>query len=105
MKHSRERRRNRGFTLVEVLLVLIILVVLASMAVVAYLPMQRRAYIDAAKTQVGLFSTPLEMYQMTIGEFPSSTQGLEALRFAPSDLPNPTKWNGPYLKSDVPKDP
>jgi general secretion pathway protein G len=100
------RRRNSGFTLIEVLLVLVILVVLASLAVVAYGPIQRRAKVDAAKSQVGLFKTPLQTYQMTVGNFPTSAQGLAALIQPPADLPNPTKWDGPYLDTNIlPLDP
>lgn len=95
-------RRRRGFTLIEVLLVLVILVVLASLAVVAYGPIQRRANINAAKSQIGLFKTPLQTYQMTVGSYP---QTLDALRAPPADLANPAKWDGPYLDSDVPLDP
>lgn len=105
MNHPRDRRRKGGFTLIEVLLVLVILVVLASLAVVAYGPIQRRAKVDQAKSQIGLFKTPLQTYQMTIGHFPTSAQGLSALRVPPADLPNPAKWDGPYLESDVPPDP
>ena len=98
-------RRNGGFTLIEVLLVLVILVILASLAVVAYGPIQRRANINAAKSQVGLLKTPLQTYQLTIGSFPTAAQGLQALRTPPADLPNPAKWEGPYLDSDLPLDP
>jgi general secretion pathway protein G len=105
MRHSLRSRRRGGFTLIEVLLVLVILVVLASLAVVAYGPIQRRANVNAAKSQIGLFKTPLQMYQMTVGGYPTTTQGLEALRTAPGDLPNPAKWDGPYLDSPVPSDP
>jgi general secretion pathway protein G len=42
---------------------------------------------------------------MQVGDFPSTAQGLEALRVAPSDLANPDDWAGPYLNKDVPPDP
>ncbi len=101
----RARRRRGGFTLIEVLLVLVILVVLASLAVMAYGPVQRRANIDAARSQIGLFQTPLDMYQLSIGVYPTTGQGLDALRSPPPDLANPAKWDGPYLDSPVPLDP
>lgn len=103
---SRQRRTGRrGFTLVEVLLVLVILVVIASLAVTAYGPIQKRAYINAAKTQIGAFETPLEAYRLNVGDYPSTEQGLEALRTAPGDLANSDKWAGPYLGKPVPLDP
>jgi general secretion pathway protein G len=105
MRYSPKRHRRGGFTLIEVLLVLVILVVLASLAVLAYGPIQRRAHINAAKSQIGLYKTPLQMYQMTVGAYPTTTQGLDALRTAPGDLANASKWDGPYLDSPVPLDP
>jgi general secretion pathway protein G len=98
-------RRDRGFTLIEVLLVLVILVVLASLAVVAYGPIQRKYKIDAAKAQIGLFKTALNTYEFAVGSFPSQQSGLKALRSKPADLQDVSKWDGPYLDSDVPLDP
>ena len=99
------RSRRRGFTLIEVMLVLAILVVMAGMAVMAYGPMQRRANIRAAKTQIGLLKTPLQSFDMAIGSYPTTSQGLESLRTVPGDLANPAKWDGPYIESSVPLDP
>ncbi len=106
MKASRKRRRSRGgLTLVEVLLVLVILMIIASIAVTAYGPIQQKAYIKASKTQVEGFMQPLQLYRMDLGDFPSTNQGLEALRYPPSDLTDESKWQGPYLDRDVPLDP
>jgi general secretion pathway protein G len=99
---TRPANRRRGFTLVEVLLVLVILMIMASLTLLAIGPMQRKAYINSAKTQIGLFKTPLSAYQLDVGSLPAS---LEALRRPPADLPNPAKWAGPYLESEVPLDP
>lgn len=105
MNSHHSGRRRRGFTLIEVLLVLVILVVLASLAVVAYGPIQKRANINAAKVQVDAFATALNTYQLSVGTYPSTAAGLQALRQAPADLTNPDKWDGPYLGKDVPMDP
>ena len=102
---SRSLRPRAGLTLIEVLLVLVILVIIASLAVVAYGPMQRSAYMKAAETQIKAFKTPLQAYRIDLGHFPTTSQGLGALRTPPSDLASPTKWNGPYLDSEVPLDP
>jgi len=92
-------------TLIEVLLVLAILVIIASLAVTAYGPMQRKAYIRAAEAQIKAFKTPLQAYYLDLNCYPTTQQGLDALRNPPADLPNPSKWNGPYLDTDVPLDP
>lgn len=99
------RRRRRGFTLMEVLLVLVILAILGSLAALSYEAIRRRANNKAAESQIGLFETPIQMYQMAIGGFPTTAQGLEALRTAPADLPNPAKWDGPFLNKPIPLDP
>ena len=99
-------RRRRGFTLIEVLLVLVILVILASLAGMALFPMQRKAKVDAAKAQIDLFKTPLNLFQLSVGSYPTGQQGLQALLAPPNDLDGTAKWEGPYLEaSSIPLDP
>ena len=105
MKSSCLRSRRRGFTLVEVLLVLVILVIIASVATTSIIAMQRRAYNKAAELQVRLFKPQLECYHLDTGEFPSTEQGLEALRNPPAGLANPETWAGPYTDENIPLDP
>jgi general secretion pathway protein G len=104
MNHS-HFRPNRGFTLIEVLLVLVILVILASLAATNIGAMRSKANISAAKAQIGAFKTPLDAYQLDIGMYPSTNQGLQALRTPPADIPNPQAWSGPYLDREIPMDP
>ena len=99
---SRDRRREDGFTLIEVLLVLTILVILASFAVVQFTGVRRAANIQAAKAQVGLIESAVGMYDSSVSSYPSS---LQALLTQPQDLPDPSKWAGPYLSHDIQKDP
>jgi type II secretion system protein G len=68
---------------------------------------QRRAHaaLEAASGYVGLLKTPLQMYRISIGTYPTTKQGLEALRTAPGDLPKSAKWDGPYLDAPVSLDP
>jgi len=102
---ARRRRKARGLTLIEVLLVLAILLIMASLVVTAYVPIQRRAYMNAALTQIKAFKGPLQTYHLDINDYPTTAQGLDALRSPPPDLPDPSKWQGPYLDSEVPLDP
>lgn len=104
-RHSRRRIRRQGFTLVEVLLVLVILVVIASLAVTAYGPVRKQANVKAARAQIGVFESALGLFQVNIGDYPSTDQGLDSLREAPSDLNDPDAWAGPYLQKAVPNDP
>lgn len=102
------KRRNRGrgaFTLMEVLLVLAILVILGSMVGFFLVGMQKGAYEDLARTQMGMFEQQLDAFRLNVGSYPSTPQGLNALRVMPADLPNPAKWRGPYASKDIPLDP
>ncbi len=106
--NSKSHRRSRrvGFTLIEVLLVLVILVILGSLVGLAVNRAQKQALRDAAKAQIQSFDTPLEVYNQNIRSLPSTSQGLQALVAAPSDLKNPNRWDGSYLKGNkVPVDP
>jgi general secretion pathway protein G len=89
----------------EVMLVLLILVIIGSVAGVAVIRFQRNAFMDAARTQINAFKTPLQAYRLDVGDFPASADALQALRTIPSGLATPTKWRGPYLEKDVPADP
>ena len=101
----KRRRRRGGFTLIEVMLVLVILMVLGTLAGVAVNQSRKSAFTKVAASQIGLFESPLELYRLEVGDLPTTQQGLESLREAPSDLANPDKWKGPYLKKPVPDDP
>ena len=102
-----QRRRRRGFTLMEVLLVLVILVALGSMVGVFIRGAQKKAAIDTARAQIGSLAQAVEAYQLDLKNYPTTQQGLAALNEAPGDLPNPEKWGpgGPYVKKKIPLDP
>ena len=55
----------------------------------------------AARSQIEAFMTALDIYLVDVGGYPTSEQGLEALRQNPG-APN---WNGPYLRKEIPADP
>ena len=99
---SRYRRRRpvgrpTGFTLIEVLLVLVILVILGSIAVPMFQKIRERALINAAKAQVQLFESAVDLYAATTNQSPS---GLGDLIDRPSDQKVARVWNGPYLKEN-----
>jgi general secretion pathway protein G len=57
--------------------------------------------MPAAKIQISNFLTALGAYRSDTGYFPTTAQGLQALR----ENPGEPKWNGPYLSKDIPRDP
>jgi general secretion pathway protein G len=102
---KRKSRRNKGFTLLEVLLVLAILVILASTVTFYFANTQRKANTRAARIQIHAISQLLEEYHIDVGSYPQSSDGLQALMEAPASLADSTKWGGPYSKKQIPQDP
>ncbi len=101
---DRCRRRRAAFTLMEVLLVLVILVILGSMSVTFISMAQKSALLKAAKSQIGLFDTPLAEYNLELNSYPTTAQGLDALRHPPTDLRSSAEWHV-FLSKEVPLDP
>lgn len=99
------RAARSGFTLMELLLVMAILVILMTLVAPRFMGTQKKANIGAAKSQIGLFKSPLEMYAMDMNTYPTTEQGLAALVEKPAEIENEDQWQGPYLDSDIPKDP
>lgn len=101
--NSRLARAQRGFTLLELLVVLVILGMLAALAGPQVMKYISSAKSDTAKLQIEELSAALDMYKLEVGRHPNTQEGLQALVEAPGGA---TNWNGPYLKKKtVPKDP
>lgn len=66
---------------------------------------EQQAALEAAHAQVAAFKTPLAAYRLDTGDFPTTVQGLQALRSVPVGLADREKWRGPYLEQDIPVDP
>ncbi len=94
--------RQRGFTLMELLVVLAILGLLMSLVGPRVLNQLGGAKTKTTGIQIKDLEQSLEMYKLDVGRFPSTEEGLAALVTKPGNAPG---WNGPYLKSDVPVDP
>lgn len=93
---------QRGFTLMELLVVLAILGLLMSLVGPRVLNQLGGAKTKTAAIQIKDLEQALEMYKLDVGRFPSTSEGLVALVEKPGSTAG---WNGPYLKSDVPLDP
>jgi general secretion pathway protein G len=60
---------------------------------------EKQEATNIASMQVGVLTAALDAYKTSLGEFPSTKQGLQALRTRPADLPPGKRWEGPYLTS------
>jgi general secretion pathway protein G len=99
----RGTRRKKGFTFLEIMMVVVIIGILMSIAIPQLTGKSKKARINAAKFQIGIFKTALGNYEMDVGEFPSTSQGLKALVDRPSEVAE-EDWDGPYMDK-IPKDP
>ena len=95
--------RQRGFTLIEVLVVVAILGILAAIVVPRIMDRPDEARRTAAKADIAAIVQVLKMYRLDNGNYPSTDQGLQALVQKPSTNPVPPNWR-PYL-DHLPKDP
>lgn len=94
-------RNQKGFTLVELIVVMVIIGLLASFVYVKFIGRVGESKQHAAKAQIEIFNQALELYRLDTGRYPTGQEGLNAL----NDDPGVENWAGPYLKKAVPNDP
>ena len=96
------RSRQRGFTLLELLVVMVIIGLLASYVGPRYFSQIGKSEIKTARAQIDALEKALDQYRLDTGHYPATEQGLSALIMQPA---NESRWAGPYLKKNVPPDP
>ena len=96
-------RHQRGFSLIEIMVVVVILGILAALVVPKIISRPDEARVVKAKQDVMSIQSALDLYKLDNGFYPTTDQGIHALVQRPSNGQMPSNWQS-YLKS-VPKDP
>ena len=98
-----DRRTERGFTLLELLVVLAILGLLVGLVAPAAMRQLGSSKEKIARIEIERLATNLDMYKLDVGDYPTTEQGLQALIAKPSGV---NRWSGPYVKGEkMPEDP
>jgi general secretion pathway protein G len=101
MSMNRTERRIRGITLIELLVVMVILAMFATLVGQRFFGRVEQARQTTTKAQISEFESVLDLYRLDVGRYPTSAEGLQALRVRP---PGVEDWDGPYLRKEVPLD-
>ncbi len=100
--HLPRDRPPFGFTLLELLVVVVIIGLLVGYVAPRYFGQVGKSEVTTAKAQIDALEKAIDQYRLDTGRYPTTELGLAALVNRP---PNEPKWNGPYLRKDVPLDP
>ena len=102
---GRARRQERGFTLLEMLVVLVIIGLIASLVGPRLFAKVDSSKVQIADTQVRMLRGAVESFHLDVGRLPTQEEGLAVLEHAPAEDKGGNRWKGPYLDEGVPKDP
>jgi len=94
---KRDPRRNRGFTLIEIMVVVVILGILAATIIPQFVGTTYDAKVGASKAHVAELESALERFNVHMDRYPTTEEGLQVLVEAPTG-DDAKKWRGPYIK-------
>jgi len=102
LERKKRRPAEAGVTLIEMLVVVTIIGLFVALVGPSLWKRTDTARITAARAQMAHFMTALGSYKLDTGLFPTTEQGLQALRVKPEGV---NQWAGPYMDQEIPKDP
>lgn len=101
--HVKDKRNERGFTMIELMVVLVILVLLVTMIVPNIVGKSDQAKVTKAKTDIAMMESFLDQFYLDTGRYPEQEEGLRVLYYQPDGEVD--GWKGPYSKKPIPDDP
>lgn len=102
-KPEQKRRRERGYSLLEVLIVLTIIALIAALVGPRLMAQLDRSKVTAARVQVRAIASAIETMRLDLGRYPTNEEGIALLNAPPAD--DSDLWRGPYLDAETPVDP
>ena len=99
------QKKNRGFTLIEIMVVIVILGILASLVVPKIMSRPDDARLIAARQDISSLTQALKLYRLDNQNYPTTEQGLAALVQKPTSPPIPNNWKSGGYVDRLPKDP
>jgi general secretion pathway protein G len=103
--NSPDIRHNRGFTLIEIMVVMVILGLLVAIVAPNIMGRSDQAKVTVAQAQLSNIGNALDLYRLDNSHYPSTQQGLEALVNKPTGSPEPKNWNADGYLKNAPEDP
>ena len=101
---NQKRRRERGYSLLEVLIVLTIIALIAALVGPRLMQQLDRSKQTAARVQVRAISAAIETMRLDLGRYPTNEEGIALLNAPPQGV-DADLWRGPYLDAETPVDP
>jgi len=98
----KRNRRQAGVTLIEMMVVVVIIALFAALVLPRMMGQADKARKTAARAQINAYLTALGSYKLDTGNYPTTEQGLQALRTKPENV---NGWQGPYTDKEIDNDP